>query len=285
MKKFKLKNFLLVILGNFILAIAVEAFIVPNGIIMGGATGLALTFNHLFNFGLPLIVGLINIILFTVAYIFKGKHFALATIISTISFPIFLKLLEPITYLKTFCTDPLLATIYGGLLLGIGIGIVIKANASTGGLDILALIIHKYFRLPVAPVLYLFDSIVLLSQLPFSNSLQILYGIILTLLSSFFLNKTIIFGKAKIEITIISNCYTEIKQELLYNIKVGATLYNIENPYANKQSKAIVVITNSYKMHRIISLIRFIDSKAFVIVKQINEVLGENFSSINNEEI
>ena len=142
-----IKTILGVLVGNLVLSFAVAAFTVPNGIIMGGATGIGLTISHYFPVNLSLIILAINAVLFVLGAVFLGKKFALTTIISSFIYPIFLSMVQSIPGIdKVTENNAMLAALYGGVLLGIGIGLVVRVGASTGGTDILALVLHKWFH-------------------------------------------------------------------------------------------------------------------------------------------
>ena len=159
-----IKTILGVLVGNLVLS-----FAVPNGIIMGGATGIGLTISHYFPVNLSLIILAINAVLFVLGAVFLGKKFALTTIISSFIYPIFLSMVQSIPGIdKVTENNAMLAALYGGVLLGIGIGLVVRVGASTGGTDILALVLHKWFHVPVAVFLYMVDFSVLGLQMLFS---------------------------------------------------------------------------------------------------------------------
>lgn len=160
-----------VLAGNLILAFTVSAFMVPHGIIMGGATGMGLTISHYFPIDLSLIIFIVNAILFVLGAVVLGKKFALTTIISTFVYPTFLSVVRQIPGVADMTDNIMLATIYGGALLGLGIGLIVRVGASTGGTDILALVFNKWFHIPVAALLYVVDFTVLGMQVFFSNSM------------------------------------------------------------------------------------------------------------------
>ena len=209
-----IKTILGVLVGNLVLSFAVVAFTVPNGIIMGGATGIGLTISHYFPVNLSLIILAINAVLFVLGAVFLGKKFALTTIISSFIYPIFLSMVQSIPGIdKVTENNAMLAALYGGVLLGIGIGLVVRVGASTGGTDILALVLHKWFHVPVAVFLYIVDFSVLGLQMLFSDSEQILYGILNLFLSTVVLNRVMLLGKSQIQLFIISDKYREIRRK------------------------------------------------------------------------
>ena len=208
-----IKTILGVLVGNLVLSFAVAAFIVPNGIIMGGATGIGLTISHYFQVNLSMIILAINAVLFVLGAVFLGKKFALTTIISSFIYPIFLSMAQSIPGIdKVTENNAMLAALYGGVLLGIGIGLVVRVGASTGGTDILALVLHKWFHVPVAVFLYIVDFSVLGFQMLFSDSEQILYGILNLFLSTVVLNRVMLLGKSQIQLFVNDGEYTSERQ-------------------------------------------------------------------------
>lgn len=143
-----------VLAGNVILAFAVTAFIVPQGIIMGGATGVGLTIAHYLPFDLSAIVLVVNVALFVMGAAALGKKFALTTLVSTFAYPLILSVVQRIPAVSTLTDNRMLASVYAAILLGIGVGIIVRVGASTGGTDVLALVLNKYLHIPVAALLY-----------------------------------------------------------------------------------------------------------------------------------
>lgn len=272
-----------VLAGNAILAFTVSAFILPHGIIMGGATGMGITVNHYINIDLSVIVFGINIVLFIAGAFVFGKQFALTTIISTFTYPVFLSVARAVPGVDTLTDNILLATIYGGMLLGIGIGLVIRAGSSTGGSDILALILNKIFHTPVAVCVYIVDFLILGGQILFSDSEQILYGILTLITTSIVLNRVVLMGQSQIQLFVITNKYDEVKEKMLNEIEAGVTMVHIETGYHGKNQKGVLCVIPNRKLYAIKELIHTIDAEAFITITQINEVRGRGFTIDRNE--
>ena len=194
--KKSLKTLAGVLAGNAILAAAVAAFIVPNGIIMGGATGIGLAISHYLPVDLSLIIFCVNAVLFILGALILGKTFIVTTIISTFVYPAFLSAMQAIPGITRLTDNVMLATIYGGVLLGIGVGLIVRVGASTGGTDILALVLNRWVHVSVAVLLYIVDFLVLSLQAFFSDSEQILYGILALVLNTLILNRVMLMGKS-----------------------------------------------------------------------------------------
>ncbi|MDD6442043.1 MAG: YitT family protein [bacterium] len=276
MKK-KLINLLLILFGNACIAFAVNTLILEHGIICGGVSGIGSAVEHYFGIPVSLVVGILNIALFFLGLKAFGKEFAMSIIISTFAFPAFLEFFDRSPF-HGYLNDSLLAMAIGGCLVGLGIGVVIKANASTGGVDILAQYIHKKFEIPVYIVLNVIDVLILAFQITYSDTTNVIYGIIMTFVSSTMLKKTLSSGRSLIQLTIISDSYEEIKKMILHEMDAGVTMILSEKGYTEKSSKLITTVIQYQKLPKMKENIREIDPMAFIIVAKIEEVGGKGFT-------
>ncbi len=267
-----------VLLGNAVLAFTVAAFLVPQGIIMGGATGIGLTIGHFIALDLSAIIFLVNIVLFVLGTIVLGKKFALTTLISTFVYPVFLSVMRSIPGITELTDNIMLAALYGGALLGLGIGLVVRVGASTGGTDILALVLHKWFHISLAVFVYIVDFTVLLCQALFSNSEQIMYGILVLIVSTAALNRVMLMGQSQIQLFIVTGKYEEVKEKVLTEIDAGVTMVHIETGYGAKQQKGVLCVIPNRKLYSINQMVQMIDPQAFITITQINEVRGRGFT-------
>lgn len=163
--------------------------------------------------------------------------------------------------------------------MGIGIGIIVRVGASTGGTDIIALILNKVAHIPLAPLMYVVDFIVLSSQILFSNSEQVMYGILNLVLTTVLLNKVMLLGTSQIQLFIISEKYEEIREDLLSKLDLGTTMIYIENGYRHEKQKGVMCIIPNRKLYSTKEMIHSIDPYAFITITQINEVRGQGFTS------
>lgn len=268
-----------VLVGNMVLAFAVAAFMVPHGIIMGGATGIGLTISHYIpSADLSLIILIVNGILFLIGALVLGKKFVVTTIASTFFYPMCLSVMRAIPGITELTDNMMLATIYGGVVLGIGVGLVIRVGASTGGTDILALVFHKWFHIPVAILMYVVDFIVLGNQVLFSDTEQIMYGLLALVLETLLLNKVMLLGQSQIQLFIISDKYEAIRQKMLEELIVGVTMVHIETGYVKENKKGVLCVVPNRKLYSVKELVQSVDEKAFITITQINEVRGRGFS-------
>ena len=276
-----------VLVGNAILAFTVVAFIVPHGVIMGGATGIGLTIAHYVQVDLSIIIFIVNSILFVLGATVLGKKFAVATIASTFIYPTFLSIVQKIPGIDGLTDNLMLATLYAGALLGVGIGLIVRVGSSTGGTDIVALVLNKWFHIPVAGLLYVIDFLVLGGQIFFSDTEQIMYGVLMLVLETAILNKVMLLGQSQIQLFIISEEYEHIREKMLKELDAGVTMVHVETGYGQENQKGVLCIIPNRKLYSVKELVQSIDPKAFITITQINEVRGRGFSMerVGYEEI
>ncbi|MGN1267847.1 MAG: YitT family protein [Dorea sp.] len=268
-----------IVVGNIILAFTVAAFIVPFGVIMGGATGVSLTISHyLPGINLSIIVYGVNAVLFLIGAIALGKSFIIATIGSAISYPTFLAIMQAIPGIETLTDNVMLATVYAGVLLGIGIGIIVRVGSSTGGTDIIAIVLNKITHISVSILLYIIDFTVLGMQVLFSDPEQVMYGIIMLVLQTVIMNKVMVMGQAQIQMFIISDKYEEIREKMLKDQNIGVTMVHIESGYGKQDKKAVMCILSNRKLFSAREKVHEIDEHAFITIQQVSEVHGQGFT-------
>ena len=168
-----LRDIAIVIGGNIIYACGVAFFILPGGLITGGTTGIALFIQHLFGVPISTFVLCFNAVMFFLGLLVLGRKFAATTILSTFVYPIALEMIQRLSNGFVITTDPVLCTVFGGLCIGVAIGIVIRTGASTGGMDIPPLVINKKLGIPVSVTMYVFDFSILMSQMLFANKEEV----------------------------------------------------------------------------------------------------------------
>lgn len=273
-----LKKLLYVLLGNTVYAVGIAAFVLPNGMMTGGTTGLGLVLNHVFQIPVTLTVAVFNVAMFTLAVLFLGTSFAFTAIISTFYFPFILEQVQRISYLRDITDDYMLSAVVGGAMIGLGIGLVIKAGASTGGMDIPPLILNKKFGFSISKGLYLFDFLILFMQLLFSNAEKILYGIMLVFIYTVIVDKILVTGKSQIKVEVISEYYEEINQMIQSKIDRGTTLLRTESGFMRKDTMTVMTVISNREFPKLNQMILQIDPKAFLVVCQVQEVMGRGFT-------
>ena len=272
-------NILTILAGNTIYALGVAVFILPNDLITGGTTGLGIAFEHYFDIPISAFVFCFNAVMFLLGAVVLGKMFALTTLISSFFYPIILGVFENIPQLGQITNDRMLATISGGLMIGFAIGIVIRAGASTGGMDIPPLVLNKKFGLPVSVMLYVFDFTILILQMLFSDKEQIIYGILLVLIYTVVLDKVLLTGHAQTQVKIVSKKHKEINQMIVQKLDRGSTLLYGETGYLHVDQPVIMTVISNRELSKLNQEVNKLDPEAFMIISRVNEVKGHGFSS------
>ena len=277
MKK-KIEKVLIMILGNAVLALGTAAFVVPNGLISGGVTGIGLILEHFF--GLPVDVGVFvgDAVLFLLGAAVMGKTFAATIILSTIVYPTFFSLFGKIPFLTSLTDDKLMAAIYAGLLMGAGIGLVIKVGGSTGGMDIPPIILHKLFGLSIPVMIYVGDTALLLIQAIYSSTEQVLYGILVVLLNSIVMDKVLIMGQKQTQVVVISPQYEKINQMIHQQMERGSNMLHATTGLEKSDQKVVMTVISNRQLAHLNELILQIDPQAFVVASEVNEVKGRGFT-------
>lgn len=275
---FHWKNLLWILAGNTCYALAVAVFILPNGLITGGTTGLALFFFHQFGVPIQLFVSVFNVLMFAVGALALGKRFAFTTVISTFYYPFILSVFQGLPGLTKMTDDKLLAVVFAGLMIGAGIGAVLRVGASTGGLDIPPLVLNKKMGFPVSMTMNVLDTGILLLQMVFSDREGILYGILLVLIYTTVLNKVLLMGNSKMQVKIVSERYQEVNEAIASELDRGVTLIKSRTGYLKQDGYMVLTVVNNRELMRLNQLIQQLDPKAFIIINQVNEVRGRGFT-------
>ncbi|MDO4272838.1 MAG: YitT family protein [Eubacteriales bacterium] len=273
-----IKDFLAILIGNTIYSLGIVAFLLPNQIITGGTTGLALSVQHYFGLPISAFALLFNAAMFILGAAVLGKAFALTTLVSSFYYPFILDVLQRIPALASVTQDKMLAAVCAGLLIGIGIGIVIRAGASTGGMDIPPLILKRFMGIPVSVSLYVFDILILMIQMTFSDIEESLYGVLLVLIYTFVLDKVLTLGMAQTQVKIVSKKYEEINTAINRELDRGSTLIQAETGYLRRECPIVLSVITNRELIRLNKMVMDIDPTAFMIISKVNEVKGKGFT-------
>lgn len=271
-------NLLLVLVGNIIYAFAVKLFVLPANLMSCGTTGIALVMNHLLGIPLTEFIFVFNVTMLALGWWILGRKFAMTTIISSLFFPIALEVLNRVLGDIVITGDILLNVVFAGLTLGLSLGIVLRAGASTGGMDIPVLILKKKFHIPVPVTLWTFDFCILLSQMMFHPLEDLLHGILLIIVISIALNKVMLFGTSKTEVKIVSPETDKIRDAILSRVDRGVTILHGKGGYLQQETEIILSVVSNHELPRIESLAREIDPNCFMIISHVTEVWGRGFS-------
>ena len=271
-------SLLLVVLGNTLYALTVKLFLLPSNLISCGTTGLAITVNHLTGIPMTAFILAFNVAMLVLGWFVLGKQFALTTVFSSLFYPIALEMLNRILGEVSITEDLLLNTLFSGMGLGLALGMVMRGGASTGGMDIPPLVLKKFFRIPVSVTLWAFDFLIMLTQMTFHPLEDLLYGILLLMGISFFLNKVLLMGTSRTEVKIVSPKAELIREAILSKVDRGVTMLHGEGGFLHTPTEVILSVVSNHEMPKIERLARDIDPDCFMIVSRVTEVWGRGFS-------
>lgn len=274
----------MILLGNFLVAFLVCAFISPHGILISGITGISFVLTRIIPLNMATVVLILNVFMLLLGLFLLGKKFFFATVVSSLVYPAFLAIMERIPGLDHLTDNSLLAALFAGALLGVALGMVLRVGASTGGTDVIGMVIHKYFHIPVSMCVWIVDIIVLLSQMVYANPEEIMYGVIVLVLETLVLNQVMLFGQAQVQIMVVSQYYEKIRAKLLVELQAGVTMLMVETGCAGKAQKAVLCILPPRKLFAARQLINKVDPNAFLTITRVKEVQGRGFSSARREE-
>lgn len=267
-----------IVVGNALYALTVVLFLMPSGLITGGATGIALAINKISVLTVSSVLFVINMTMLALGWAVLGRKFALNTIASTILSPLFLALWERVFQDYVLTEDIVLNTIFAGLGIGISLGITIRAGASTGGMDIPPLVLNKWFHLPVSATMMAFDFAILAMQAAFSPIQQSLYGIVLVIVYTVVLDKVLLLGSTRTEVKIISTQSDAICKAIQAELDRGVTILHGEGGYRREPEQVLLSVVSNRQLPRLEKLAHTIDPTCFMIVSHVTEVSGRGFS-------
>ncbi len=276
--KEKIKFLLSILLGNALLAFSVCAFVVPNDIMLGGSNGIALFLQEFLPLRLSVISAAVNVCLFLLGWVFMGWKFAATSLLSTILYPLILAVFETLPLGTLFNENIVIIAVFCAILFGLGIGMVIRVGGSTGGMDIPPCILQKYKGIPVGTSVMFFDIVVVLMQVAVKGFDGLLLSILVIVVMSFTINRTVLSGDKKIQIIIISPAVQQIRQDILKEINCGVTMLETEGGYEGERQQAIlsVVYSNKYTAIRDVALKH--DKNAFIVASDVTNVNGKGYT-------
>ena len=274
----RILSLLMVIGGNLLYTLSVKLFVLPANLMSCGTTGIALVINHALNIPISGFIFVFNVLMLGLGWLVLGRKFAMTTILSSVLYPVFLEILNLLLGDVVVTENTMLNVLFAGMGLGISLGIVMRAGASTGGMDIPPLILKKYFHIPVSTTLWTFDFCILLAQMFFHPLEDLLYGILLIIVISVALNKIMLLGTSRTEVKIISTQADQIREAILSRVDRGVTLLHGAGGYSGKETEVIMSIVSNYELPKIEQLARSIDPDCFMIISQVSEVWGRGFS-------
>ena len=287
-----LKEYLVMTLGVLIFSAAWGCFMIPNGMSSGGLTGLCTVLQYatggLVKVGVS--YGIINVILLAIAFLVMGARFGIKTIyciaLSSVAlgaFPYF-EALHSVQGNFLYVPERFLIPVLSGVMEGVGLGLLFRQGGSSGGSDILAMIINKYW--PVSPGRFFLvtDSIIVLSLmfLPEKTFSDLVYGFIMVVTSATIVDLTLMGGKSTIQVMVFSEKYGDIADYIIEKLNRGVTALNAVGWFTKNDKKVLLIIMQQKQLYEVTSVIKELDCNAFISVTPANSVYGEGFEEIKS---
>ena len=268
----------MVIAGNILYTFSIKLFLLPANLMSCGTTGIALVVNYFLNIPMTGFIFAFNLAMLIIGWMILGRQFAMTTTLSSIMYPALLEILNRTLGDVVVTENMLLNVLFAGMGLGVSLGIIMRAGAATGGMDIPPLVLKKYFHIPVSASLWTFDFCILLAQIFFHPLEDLLHGILLIIVISISLNKIMLLGTSRTEVKIVSSKSELIRDAILSQVDRGVTLLHGAGGYSHVETEIILSIVSNYELPKIEQLARSIDPECFMIISRVSEVWGRGFS-------
>lgn len=274
------KSYIIITVGLFINALAWTAFIIPSGIVGGGVTGLSTLVFYASGFPVGVTFFLINIVLIILGIKSLGLSFGIKTIYAAIMLSVFLSVLQQLIN-EPIVPEKFMAAIIGGILGGGSVGLVFSQGGSTGGTDIIAMIINKYRNISHGKLILYMDVIVISSSYLLFQSIEIIvYGMVVMAVASYSIDMVLMGHRQSVQLLIFSKKHELIAEQIANEIGRGVTLINGKGWYSKTESNILMVVVRRYESIQVIRTIKQIDPKAFISISKVMGVYGEGFDPI-----
>ena len=276
----KLAAYVQLVVGCLIGGAAYPLFLVPGNIAPGGLTGVATILNYLFSLPVGMTSLVMNIPLFIVGYRAMGRVFVFRSLVATVLFSVAIDVLP----LPAATFDPMLSTIFGGLLLGIGLGLIIRGGATTGGTDMIARMVHQRFQfITVGMFLLLIDCVVVLAAAFFIGPTEALYALICIYVSSKMIDTVMLGLSSNKACFIITSSWERVTQRIFQELDRGVTHLTARGAYSGAERPVILCVTSPQEVARLKNLVNEEDEQAFMFITDAHEALGEGFTALSGD--
>jgi uncharacterized membrane-anchored protein YitT (DUF2179 family) len=264
-------------LGSMLMAISINIFLLPHHMLSGGISGVAMILHFLFNSPIGTIVALLNIPVFYCAYRFLDRE---SVFIGLYGMMVFAGGIDLTSFLSAYTVtdDILLAAIFGGVLTGVGAGLVFRVNGNTGGADIIAVIVKKYYALDIGSVMFAINILLMTISALLFGFKPAMYTLLSMYVGSTMVDRVIEGFNRKKTVMVISDHCEEIAGEILAEIGRGVTFLQGEGAFTHQERKLILVVVTLIQIAKIKSIIQTTDPKAFIIIQDAAEVSGRGFT-------
>ena len=282
--KGNMKDFMFIVFGILSYAVGYTAFILPERVVMGGVSGLSALIYYATNIPAGISIFVLNITLLIIAFSALTKQFVVRTIIGVLLLSLFIGTLQPFFQAYPIITageDKFMHVLIGGMLGGAGLGIVFSHNGSTGGTDIITVLLTKHFNLSFGRAMQFIDcTIICSSYLLFHSMETIVYGVVFTLVASFVCDFVVNGSRQTVQFLIISKNYKEIADTINRRVNRGVTVIEGKGWYSKENVEMLVVLSRKYESQDIFAVIKQIDPQAVVSQTFCHGVFGEGFDKI-----
>ncbi|EKE32936.1 hypothetical protein MJ3_00510 [Salimicrobium jeotgali] len=269
-------EFSYVIIGSLFIALAFNLFLLPNNIASGGVAGISTITKDVFGWEPGIVQWVLNILFFSMGLFILGKNFGIKSLVGTLILPFFVLITSDVV---TPTEDPLLGAIFGGMGIGLGLGIVFRGRASTGGVDLGAQVLHKFTKLPLGICIAILDgTIVFTSAIVFSVE-EGLYALISLFITSRTIDLVQVGFNTSKNVMIISKKEMEVRRALLNDIDRGVTVLKGAGGYTEEDRPVIMCVVQQNEFMKLTRTIKEIDPGAFIVTMNATEVLGEGFKT------
>jgi len=274
-----------IVIGTFILSLGYVFFITPHKIVPGGVYGISIVLHHTLNTPVGITALFFNVPLVIIGTRLLGPRFGTKTIVGFVLTAAFVDILGYLSEYKPLIEgDDLLASIFGGLLMGIGVGFIFRARASSGGTDVIAMIIGKYTRMPLGQLMIIVDScIVVIGLVAFGDWKVPLYSWITIFIMGKVIDVVLQGMSYDRVLFIISNKHDEIRRKIIEDLNRGGTFITGEGMYNGEQKKIIFTSVSRREVALLEDFIHSVDPDAFMTVIEANEILGKGFKSLTDK--
>lgn len=275
-------DYFLMTVGSVIFCMAWTSFLIPNGLSSGGLTG----FCTIIQYGTGLPVGIsypvLNFLLLLLGFLVLGKGFGFKTIYVIILTSVLFDALPMFPQLVVMMDEKLLVALVGAVMESVGIGLVLLRGGSTGGTDIIAMIINKFWPVSPGRVYLITDIFIILSILlvPGKGIVDVIYAYVVMLGFSFGVDLVLMGNKSTVQILVFSSKYQQIADHMITNVDRGVTALQSMGWYSKQESKVLLIVARKYQMNTILNEIRNIDTRAFISVSSAMSVFGEGFEEV-----
>ena len=275
-------DYFLMTVGSVIFCMAWTSFIIPNGLASGGLTGLCTIIQYGTGIPVGITYPVLNVVLLILGFLSLGKGFGFKTIYVIALTSILFDVLPQFSQLEVMMDEKLLVALVGAFLESVGIGLVLLRGGSTGGTDILAMMINKYW--PVSPgKVYLYSDLFIITSLlfvPEKGFVDLIYAFVVMIGFSIGVDYVLLGNKSSVQILVFSSKYEDIADHIINDVHRGVTALQSVGWYSKKDSKVLLIISRKYQMNEVVNEIKKIDKHAFISVSTAMSVFGEGFEEV-----